>query len=109
MRCADGGRLRASISAVLHGGAKLPVAPQPVAANEIRGLSGFVILRQIGQSDIVCFYLLLREQYPMDRLRRIYQLHQIIKAHWHPATRSAIQKILEYSRVSVTETKQEMP
>lgn len=44
----------------------------------------------------------------MDRLRRIYQLHQILKTHRHPVALCAIQEKLECSRASITETKEEM-
>ncbi len=44
----------------------------------------------------------------MDRLRRIYQLHQILKAHRHPVALCAIQEKLECSRASVNRIIREM-
>jgi proteasome accessory factor C len=44
----------------------------------------------------------------MDRLRRIYQLHQILKAHRHPVALCAIQERLECSRASVNRIIREM-
>ncbi|MDP3483131.1 MAG: hypothetical protein Q8S05_07480 [Sulfuricella sp.] len=44
----------------------------------------------------------------MDRLRRIYQLHQILKTHRHPVALCAIQENLECSRASVNHIIREM-
>ena len=44
----------------------------------------------------------------MDRLRRIYQLHQILKAHRHPMALNALQEKLECSRASVNRIIREM-
>ena len=44
----------------------------------------------------------------MDRLRRIYQLHQILKAHHHPVALGALQEKLECSRASVNRIIREM-
>ena len=44
----------------------------------------------------------------MDRLRRIYQLHQILKVHRHPVALCAIQEQLECSRASANRIIREM-
>ncbi len=44
----------------------------------------------------------------MDRLRRIYQLHQILKTHRHPVALCALQEKLECSRASVNRIIREM-